>query len=117
MDPPRLYPRDTPHGPDESGRPAFESLLARAHADASSAFPDVAVPLGELAAYIEARVPDGEDAATAASRMHLVDLYLACACARGDARALRRFEEAYSGEVDRAYRRITAKSAQQADVA
>jgi RNA polymerase sigma-70 factor (ECF subfamily) len=48
------------------------------------------------------------DPAEAADRLRLPELYLACACAHGDAGAMARFEELYFSEVDAAYRRFDA---------
>jgi RNA polymerase sigma-70 factor (ECF subfamily) len=48
------------------------------------------------------------DTTGAARKLRMAELYLACACSRGDAGAMARFEELYFGEVDAAYRRFDA---------
>src|SRR5262245_25088746 len=59
---------------------------------ARAAWPDLHVPEEAFRAYVAERRPDGENAA---------DLYLACACVRGDATALHAFEkQCVAGLVD-----------------
>ncbi len=73
-------------------RAAVEAMWSAAR----DAWPGVDVSLDELTAHL-----DRHPGAT-----HTVDLYLACACARGDAAALRRFEEEILPRVDGALRRF-----------
>src|SRR5262245_31942765 len=61
----------------------MSELLAAARA----AWPGVDVPEDELRAYVEARRPAGN------ASVNVTDLYLACACVRGDAVALAAFEK------------------------
>jgi RNA polymerase sigma-70 factor (ECF subfamily) len=65
------------------------------HEAGRRAWPDVAVEAARFARFLDERCPD--DAARAAC--HGADLYLACACADGDAVALRRFEERHLSQV------------------
>jgi RNA polymerase sigma-70 factor (ECF subfamily) len=55
------------------------------------AWPDLVVPAEEHAAYVRARTQPGTDPA----RLHAADLYLACACVRGDAAAIVAFDRQY----------------------
>jgi RNA polymerase sigma-70 factor, ECF subfamily len=64
--------------------------IAELHRLGQAAWPTVELPPDAFAAYLATR--DG----TAA---RAPDLYIACACARGDAAAIQRFEEAYFDEV------------------
>jgi RNA polymerase sigma-70 factor, ECF subfamily len=57
-------------------------------------FPDVSVPFSEYAAYLERNAPSPASLSIAA------DLYLACACSRGDAHAISTFEQRYVGVVE-----------------
>ena len=85
-----------------SGKPslALERLLASALETARAAWPDVQVDDKTVLGYVAARLPEAADepAAQVAS-MHVSDLYLACACARGDTRALKAFEVHFLPEV------------------
>jgi RNA polymerase sigma-70 factor (ECF subfamily) len=72
--------------------PELESLLA-GHLDAARAeWPDVVVPPEAFLRHVAERLPAGRDPVEALRQLHAADLYLACACARGDARALQMFE-------------------------
>lgn len=79
--------------------PDLERLLATALSTARAAWPDVRVGDAEILAYVAARLPEGEEAAAAVASMHLSDLYLACACLRGDARAMKAFDAHFLREV------------------
>jgi len=68
---------------------------------AREAWPGVEVALEEFAAWLALH-----EGAT-----HASDLYLACACARGDAEALRRFEEEVLPRVGGALRRLDPSAA------
>jgi RNA polymerase sigma-70 factor (ECF subfamily) len=61
------------------------------HEAARVAWPDTTVTAEAFAAYIAQRSPDGTDPA----RLHAADLYLACACAAGDAAAIAAFDRLY----------------------
>ncbi|HEU0035273.1 MAG TPA: sigma factor-like helix-turn-helix DNA-binding protein [Kofleriaceae bacterium] len=75
---------------------AVEQRLAAALADAQARWPEVALPADAWLAWIEGRLPQPTASLEAAlDGLRLVDLYLACACARGDARALAAFDRAY----------------------
>jgi RNA polymerase sigma-70 factor (ECF subfamily) len=65
---------------------------------ASVAWPGVDVAEEDFAAYLRERA-DAESA-------HDGDLYLACACGRGDAAALAAFERAFFGDVDAVVARV-----------
>jgi RNA polymerase sigma-70 factor (ECF subfamily) len=58
---------------------------------AANAWPGIAVGEDEFSAYIRDRAGD---------EAHDADLYLACACAKGDAAALASFERTFFGDVD-----------------
>jgi RNA polymerase sigma-70 factor, ECF subfamily len=91
--------RDLPAGAQPS--PDLERLLASALETARAAWPDVRVEDAEVLEYVAARLPEdgAPDAATRLAEMHVSDLYLACACARGDDRALKAFDVHFLPEV------------------
>jgi RNA polymerase sigma-70 factor (ECF subfamily) len=67
--------------------------LDDAIAASRAAWPGVEVGADELAAYIDERLPPNVARADALGTLCITDLWLACAIARGDAAALRAFED------------------------
>jgi RNA polymerase sigma-70 factor, ECF subfamily len=93
----------------------FEKELAALHETGAAAWPEITVSTEELASYLAERIapreddelvasPPADDVASALGKLRIVDLYLACACARGDTRAIALFDARYLSEVDRALR-------------
>jgi RNA polymerase sigma-70 factor, ECF subfamily len=84
----------------------IEQLLADGLSAARAAWPGVALPDQQFVAYLARRLPagDGSDEPVSArlAGMRVADLYLACACAAGDARALDAFERSCLDVVDSA---------------
>jgi RNA polymerase sigma-70 factor (ECF subfamily) len=74
---------------------------------ARAAWPDVDVGETEFSSYVTERM-DSAKAAGAHAPLRTADLYLACACARGDAAALAAFERAFFAEIPRAMKRARA---------
>lgn len=72
---------------------------------ARAAWPGVDVSQEQFAAYVAER---RDSAKTGPGHVTLreSDLYLACACARGDTAAIRAFEQAFFGEIRRCLKRI-----------
>jgi RNA polymerase sigma-70 factor (ECF subfamily) len=64
--------------------------------EAKRAWPDIALADEVFLAFVAAK--GGEP-----SRLHAADLYLACACARGDATAIARFEERHTADIRAIY--------------
>jgi RNA polymerase sigma-70 factor (ECF subfamily) len=77
------------------------------HATGRAGWPAIDVPFEDFAAYVAARDPAPE---------HAASLYLACACARGDAAAVAALDGAYFDGVRAAIGRV-ARSASAADEA
>jgi RNA polymerase sigma-70 factor (ECF subfamily) len=73
------------------------------HRHGASAWPDVALPIDVFAAYVTER--DSVELERAA------DLYIACACSRGDSAAIARFEESFFSEIRAAISRISGAAA------
>src|SRR5258705_1451420 len=86
---------------------AVGSLVAAAIVAARTAWPAIDVTDGELAAFLAARIKDG-DLADAILAAPAADLLLACGCAAGKTTALTGFESVLA-EVDAAGR--TARAA------
>jgi RNA polymerase sigma-70 factor (ECF subfamily) len=64
---------------------ALDAMLAAARAR----YPGVAVEADEFFRHVAARVPEQAEPARFFAQLHAADLYLACACARGDETAAR----------------------------
>lgn len=67
-----------------------------------AAWPDLVVSADEFATYVAARVGDADLA-----KLHFADLYLTCACVRGDQRAIGLFDARYIPEVAKAMKSAT----------
>jgi RNA polymerase sigma-70 factor (ECF subfamily) len=78
----------------------LESALARAIDAARATWPELAVDDLAFVRYLAERTPEGGEPCAHVASLHVADLYLACACAAGDPRALASFERRYSGEID-----------------
>src|SRR4051794_34617567 len=91
--------------------PALASALASALADARGVWPDFAVAPSDFAAHAVARLPDDTAPLAALGALRASELYLALACARGEASALRAFEALYGAELTRAATRARATDA------
>lgn len=83
---------------------ALEAALASALDAGRAAWPDVPLDPLEFAAHLAARVPEAPpDLAAAIGELHAADLYLACACARGEPRALACFDDHFMAAVGRTW--------------
>jgi RNA polymerase sigma-70 factor (ECF subfamily) len=78
--------------------------VERAFAEARATWPDIDVPAEVFARYLEARA-DGSDV----SKLRGPELYLACACARGDARAIAALDRIYLAPVEGIVRSVGAE--------
>ena len=88
-----------PEGVVGVGSAALEQALDAAVAGGRAAWPEVSVSEDAFMRYLGARV-DSADAVAAVSLLHGADLYLACACASGDAAAIRSFSRAFLQDMD-----------------
>jgi RNA polymerase sigma-70 factor (ECF subfamily) len=80
--------------------------LETLHAAAAAAWPGVTLAPAAFATHVRERLPAAASPAEALAAMHASDLYLACACAGGDAPALAAFERAVIPQVKAALRRV-----------
>jgi RNA polymerase sigma-70 factor (ECF subfamily) len=97
---------------DERQQAALEATLERMARDARQAFPGVQVEDDVYCAWL------GERAGTVAglAELHAQDLFLSCALARRDPRALQVFEDRYLANLGPALSRLTGPSALADDV-
>lgn len=86
--------------------------LRRAYEQAQSAWPGVALDLAAFAEHVLARV----DAEAALAAVHTGDLYLACACLRGDRAALEAFERAFGPPIRQSLARFDLSDAERSDL-
>jgi RNA polymerase sigma-70 factor, ECF subfamily len=100
-------------------RPASPEALvphvAQAWQRARAAHPQIAIDDVELMAFAGARIATA-DAGAELERRHVEDVYLACACARGDRAALAALEEGVMPVVMRGLGRIAATDDARRDV-
>jgi RNA polymerase sigma-70 factor (ECF subfamily) len=84
--------------------PGLEAWLANAVETARRAWPDLAVPTEVFVAHLATRLRDDDPPLETLAKMHVTDLYLACACARGDAAAITAFDARCFRDVSSALR-------------
>jgi RNA polymerase sigma-70 factor (ECF subfamily) len=77
-----------------------DAAVAEAVARGRAAWNGIDVPRHEFAGFLTHRLPENAVPAQALRALPVADLYLACACARGDAAALDAFERAVMPAVD-----------------
>jgi RNA polymerase sigma-70 factor (ECF subfamily) len=83
--------------------PSFEELIAQARA----AWPQVQVDDATFRAYLAERLGEESWDSALASR-RLADLYLCCACARGDSRAIASFRQSFLAAIIHSVSRAAA---------
>lgn len=88
--------------PSDPHDPALDAELASAVARAHAAWPDVSMPDEDFAGELAARIPAEETPLDALRAMRVEDVYLAVACASGDAAAIAEVERRYVPELRRA---------------
>jgi RNA polymerase sigma-70 factor (ECF subfamily) len=88
--------------------PATDDRLQEIWQAARAARPQIDVPAADFARYVVERLPSGADALAAVADIHTADLYLACACSRGDPAGLAVFEREFIAQVSTYLRRDDA---------
>src|SRR5438067_501924 len=78
---------------------ALEPQLRRMHQSGARAWPEVKLDVESYVRHLAARVGADVDPAVVLRTIHASDLYLACACARGDPRAIAALDQAYVSRV------------------
>jgi RNA polymerase sigma-70 factor (ECF subfamily) len=107
-----LTPRgQTTPDPGESaaGPGSLDALLAEIVRAAQTAWPDLGVPTEAFLTYLGNRLPEDERPESALRQLRTDDLYLACGCARTDARAIAAFDEHFLSVIDRALPKLGAE--------
>ncbi|MET0342758.1 MAG: hypothetical protein ABW252_17255 [Polyangiales bacterium] len=94
-----MTPRSPHHGID--AQPSHDAML-ESFVEARAAWPGVALPEHAYVAHVAARLSEE----TTLTSLQTCDLYLACACLRGDTAALAAFEAHCMSAVDQALTRL-----------
>jgi RNA polymerase sigma-70 factor (ECF subfamily) len=84
----------------------LEATLLDVVGSAQQTWPTLRLPCDVFVAYLRERMPDDALPALALRQMHTSDLYLACACSRGDVQAFAAFDEHCIGQLDRLLSRM-----------
>jgi RNA polymerase sigma-70 factor (ECF subfamily) len=90
----------------------WEARLAEGLAAARQAWPDLSVAPESFLAWLVERLPTEAPGTQGAEGLKMADLYLAFACTRGDAAALRSFEQHYMPEIDASLVRLRLTASQ-----
>ena len=88
--------------PPEAVPADAEGVIAGHLATGRAAWPHIHVDDAEFARFLARRIGTSDDLVAELEELPAADLYLACACATGDARAIAAFEAAYFPNVDTA---------------
>jgi RNA polymerase sigma-70 factor, ECF subfamily len=88
-----------------------EEVLRCTVEEAGAVWPEVHIPPGEFVRYLAERLPEG-DPLQGLKALNVTDLYLACACVRGDPRALRMLEAGHFSMIEAAVAQLRASAAQ-----
>ena len=91
----------------------FSTALQHAVTEGRAVWPDVDVPADAFASYVTARIATEADV----EGLHLVDLFLACACSRGNPRALATFDRVFLAPVEGIVRGVSGAGHLAADIA
>ncbi len=75
-----------------------------------AAWPDAAIDPDVFAVDIAQRLDGDSDVIDQLAALQAADLWLACACGRGDAQALARFDAQYGRDIERAVARVGTAS-------
>jgi RNA polymerase sigma-70 factor (ECF subfamily) len=78
----------------------LDAALTRAYDTARAVFPSLSVSPEEYAGFLAGRITADADPIAAIGEVRAADLYLACACAAGDAAALKEFDDNFLAPID-----------------
>jgi RNA polymerase sigma-70 factor (ECF subfamily) len=98
--------------PDLDAPPDLGDALRGVVDAARGAWPDVELGAESFVGFVAEKIPEGARVERALASLRTDELYLTLACARGDARALARFEQVLAPAVDRAIGRVGGSAGQ-----
>jgi RNA polymerase sigma-70 factor (ECF subfamily) len=93
-----------------------EAVLLEILDSARRVYPTFRVPRDVFLAYLCARLPTDVPRSRSLRQVHALDLYLACACARGDTGAFAAFDDHCLGHLDRVMGRMGIDADTSADI-
>ncbi|MBK6920303.1 MAG: sigma-70 family RNA polymerase sigma factor [Deltaproteobacteria bacterium] len=91
---------------DAAERLQLASMLPTIVAHARARWPELVLSDAAFVAHLAARMADEPSVVEQVGHVVAADLWLACACDRGDSRAIAAFEAAYAAELRAALRRL-----------
>jgi RNA polymerase sigma-70 factor (ECF subfamily) len=91
--------------------PALEDVIREVLAAARAAWPGIELAEQAFLRYLAERVPANESCLDTLRRLHVADLFLACACAQGSSIALAEFEAKHMSQIGAFIARTDAKPA------
>lgn len=86
--------------------PSVQAVAAAGRA----AWPGLGLPVEAFAQHLERHLAAATDPEAAIAKLRADDFYLACACAEGEAAAIRAFEDRFARVIDRAVSRFARTS-------
>lgn len=86
----------------------LDALLARMVQQGEAENPGIRIPPGDFVRFVAERVDPSQEVEAALAQLHAEDLYLTCACARGDGRAHTELDRRIQAAVPGAVARIRA---------
>ncbi len=109
----------TPTAPPDLAalRPQIEAAIEDGMRAGSAQWPEIAVDARAFAAAMARSFVHGMESVTALAELHAADLYLAQACASGDARAIEAFERTHDSTIASSLRALRLADDVAADIA
>jgi RNA polymerase sigma-70 factor (ECF subfamily) len=86
--------------------PALEATLEQLMTRSQEAWPGVSLCAEEFLPFLAARLDGAQDPLHALAGLHVSDLYLACACLKGDAEAAAQLQATHFPRIETALRRV-----------
>jgi RNA polymerase sigma-70 factor (ECF subfamily) len=83
-----------------------DAVIDQGIAEARIAWPGAVLDRSTFMRHLAERAPDGRVTTDFVARVHVADLWLACACLHGDARAIAWFDERFLRGIDAYLKRI-----------
>ncbi len=94
-----VLPTNSAPDPPVAVHPEVETRLREIASRTSAAWPDINLDEEAFIAHVHRHLKAEDDPIDALTCLRASDLYLACACSRGDPRALRAFEAQFGNEL------------------
>jgi len=106
-----------PARPAAARDPRLEEALAWACTEGRAAWPEIELPPEVFVPFLAARLPASDDLDAGLRRLHVADLYFACACLAGVPAAAEAFQRTMSPEIAWSVARVTTEPSVAEDIA